>query len=124
MSWHAVHREGISWADIEWVDNSQCLDLIERVSLCYLCLVQPFLPPTVCWALQKLGVLDLLDEESRFPKGTDKTLLEKLHGALKVGGALQEGWGFVRGWKQLGAFSLLRVTRAVARTTLTTASPK
>ena len=33
---------------------------------------------------QKLGVLDLMDEESRFPKGTDKSLLEKLHGNHKV----------------------------------------
>ena len=39
------------------VDNSECLDLIER----------------------KLGVLSLLDEESRFPKATDQTLLIKLH---------------------------------------------
>ncbi len=31
---------------------------------------------------QKLGVLDLLDEESRFPKGTDQSLLTKLHGSL------------------------------------------
>lgn len=46
--------------------------------------------------MQKLGVLDLLDEESRFPKGTDKTLLEKLHGAHKVGGASWEGQGTTR----------------------------
>ena len=25
------HREGIDWADIEWVDNAECLDLVERV---------------------------------------------------------------------------------------------
>ena len=31
-------------------------------------------------------MLDLLDEESRFPKGTDSSLLEKLHGAHKVRG--------------------------------------
>ena len=34
--------------------------------------------------MQKLGVLDLLDEESRFPKGTDQSLLEKLHNAHKA----------------------------------------
>lgn len=28
---------------------------------------------------QKLGMLALINEESRFPKGTDYTLLEKLH---------------------------------------------
>jgi myosin X len=58
---HEYSKEGIDWADIEWVDNAECLDLIER----------------------KLGVLDLMDEESRFPKGTDKSLLEKLHGNHK-----------------------------------------
>ena len=25
-------REGIEWADIDWVDNGECLDLIEKVS--------------------------------------------------------------------------------------------
>uniref|UniRef100_A0A3Q3F4K5 Unconventional myosin-X-like n=1 Tax=Labrus bergylta TaxID=56723 RepID=A0A3Q3F4K5_9LABR len=39
------------------MDNAECLDLIEK----------------------KLGMLALINEESRFPKGTDYTLLEKLH---------------------------------------------
>jgi myosin X len=50
------NREGINWADIDWVDNAECLDLIER----------------------KLGILSLMDEESRFPKGTYASLLIKL----------------------------------------------
>jgi myosin X len=58
---HEYSKEGIDWADIDWVDNAECLNLIEK----------------------KLGVLSLLDEESRFPKGTDKSLLEKLHGSHK-----------------------------------------
>ncbi|XP_074857772.1 unconventional myosin-X-like [Carettochelys insculpta] len=51
------NREGISWEAIDWLDNAECLDLIEK----------------------KLGLLALVNEESRFPKGTDSTLLEKLH---------------------------------------------
>ncbi|KAG7330718.1 hypothetical protein KOW79_004687 [Hemibagrus wyckioides] len=51
------HREGIQWEAIDWMDNAECLDLIEK----------------------KLGLLSLINEESRFPKGTDYTLLEKLH---------------------------------------------
>jgi myosin X len=51
------NKEGIAWADIDWIDNAECLDLVER----------------------KLGILSLLDEESRFPKGTDQSLLSKLH---------------------------------------------
>ncbi|XP_069473058.1 unconventional myosin-X-like [Ambystoma mexicanum] len=50
-------REGISWEAIDWMDNAECLDLVEK----------------------KLGLLALINEESRFPKGTDGTLLEKLH---------------------------------------------
>ncbi|XP_039610985.1 unconventional myosin-X-like [Polypterus senegalus] len=51
------NREGIHWEAIDWMDNAECLDLIEK----------------------KLGLLALINEESRFPKGTDYTLLEKLH---------------------------------------------
>ncbi|XP_077303906.1 unconventional myosin-X-like isoform X2 [Lithobates pipiens] len=51
------NREGINWEAIDWMDNAECLDLIEK----------------------KLGLLALINEESRFPKGTDFTLLEKLH---------------------------------------------
>ncbi|PFX28678.1 Unconventional myosin-X [Stylophora pistillata] len=54
---HEYNREGLEWADIDWVDNGECLDLIEK----------------------KLGVLALIDEESNFPKGTDGSMLDKLH---------------------------------------------
>ncbi|XP_075682880.1 unconventional myosin-X [Rhinoderma darwinii] len=50
-------REGLVWEDINWTDNGECLDLIEK----------------------KLGLLALFNEESYFPKATDTTLLEKLH---------------------------------------------
>ncbi|KAG8431878.1 hypothetical protein GDO86_019623 [Hymenochirus boettgeri] len=45
------NREGIQWEAIDWMDNAECLDLIEK----------------------KLGILALINEESRFPKGTDCT---------------------------------------------------
>ncbi|KAG8442508.1 hypothetical protein GDO86_011342 [Hymenochirus boettgeri] len=50
-------REGLVWDDIDWTDNGECLDLIEK----------------------KLGLLALINEESYFPRATDSTLLEKLH---------------------------------------------
>ncbi|XP_071955935.1 unconventional myosin-X-like isoform X3 [Antedon mediterranea] len=54
---HEYNAEGLDWVDIDWQDNGECLDLIVR----------------------KLGLLSLIDEESRFPKGTDGTMLDKLH---------------------------------------------
>ncbi|XP_056599629.1 unconventional myosin-X [Triplophysa dalaica] len=51
------NKEGLVWDDVNWMDNGECLDLIEK----------------------KLGLLALMNEESHFPKGTDETLLEKLH---------------------------------------------
>ncbi|XP_039920616.1 unconventional myosin-X [Hirundo rustica] len=50
-------REGLIWEDIDWTDNGECLDLIEK----------------------KLGLLALINEESHFPQATDSTLLEKLN---------------------------------------------
>ncbi|XP_063154832.1 unconventional myosin-X [Candoia aspera] len=50
-------REGLQWEGIDWTDNGECLDLIEK----------------------KLGLLALINEESHFPQATDSTLLAKLH---------------------------------------------
>ena len=51
-------REGIEWQYIEFVDNQQCLDLIDRKD--------------------QMGILHLLDEESAIQKGTDAVLAQKL----------------------------------------------
>eukprot|EP00094_Tigriopus_californicus_P007483 TCALIF_07205-PA protein Name:"Similar to MYO5A Unconventional myosin-Va (Gallus gallus)" AED:0.07 eAED:0.07 QI:0/0/0/0.83/1/1/12/0/1517 len=54
-------KEGIDWKMIDFYDNQPCIDLIES----------------------KLGVLDLLDEECRMPKGSDKSWVEKLYDKCK-----------------------------------------
>lgn len=56
-------KEGITWTNINYVDNQENLDVL---------------------GLKPMNILSLIDEESRFPKGTDITLLSKLnsnHGA-------------------------------------------
>ncbi|KAF9792463.1 P-loop containing nucleoside triphosphate hydrolase protein [Thelephora terrestris] len=50
-------REKINWTFIDFSDNQPCIDVIEG----------------------KLGVLALLDEESRLPSGTDASFLTKLN---------------------------------------------
>ncbi|XP_030210148.1 unconventional myosin-Vb isoform X2 [Gadus morhua] len=51
-------KEQIPWTLIDFYDNQPCIDLIEA----------------------KLGILDLLDEECRVPKGTDENWCQKLYG--------------------------------------------
>ena len=50
-------REKIDWTFIDFSDNQPCIDLIEG----------------------KLGILSLLDEESRLPMGSDEQFVLKLH---------------------------------------------
>lgn len=54
-------REKIEWKFIDFYDNQPCIDLIES----------------------KLGILDLLDEECKMPKGSDQTWVEKLYDKCK-----------------------------------------
>jgi myosin-5 len=53
-------REKINWTFIDFSDNQPCISLIES----------------------KLGVLALLDEESRLPSGSDQSFLQKLNDQL------------------------------------------
>ncbi|XP_077462871.1 unconventional myosin-Va [Stigmatopora argus] len=50
-------REELAWSRIDFSDNQQCIHLIEG----------------------QLGILDLLDEECRMPKGSDDSWIQKLY---------------------------------------------
>eukprot|EP00092_Neocalanus_flemingeri_P009668 GFUD01010409.1.p1 GENE.GFUD01010409.1~~GFUD01010409.1.p1 ORF type:complete len:1838 (+),score=622.26 GFUD01010409.1:290-5803(+) len=54
-------KEEIEWKMIDYYDNQPCIELIES----------------------KLGVLALLDEECRMPKGSDKSWVDKLYDKCK-----------------------------------------
>uniref|UniRef100_A0A673ZTY4 Myosin VB n=1 Tax=Salmo trutta TaxID=8032 RepID=A0A673ZTY4_SALTR len=53
-------KEQIPWTLIDFYDNQPCIDVIEA----------------------KLGILDLLDEECKVPKGTDQNWCQKLYDRL------------------------------------------
>ena len=53
-------REQINWTFIDFADNQACIDVIEG----------------------KMGILTLLDEESRLPAGADASFASKLHQQL------------------------------------------
>uniref|UniRef100_A0A2K6EU53 Unconventional myosin-Vb n=1 Tax=Propithecus coquereli TaxID=379532 RepID=A0A2K6EU53_PROCO len=64
FNWHVFKleqeeymKEQIPWTLIDFHDNQPCIDLIEA----------------------KLGILDLLDEECKVPKGTDQNWAQKLY---------------------------------------------
>ncbi|KAH8271071.1 hypothetical protein KR018_006777, partial [Drosophila ironensis] len=58
MEQDEYQNEHINWQHIDFQDNQQILDLI---------------------GMKPMNLMSLIDEESKFPKGTDHTLLEKLH---------------------------------------------
>lgn len=51
-------NEGVNWKHISYVDNQEVLDMI---------------------GMKPMNIMSLIDEESKFPKGTDFSMLSKLH---------------------------------------------
>ncbi|KAG7545982.1 Myosin head motor domain [Arabidopsis suecica] len=67
--------DGIDWTKVEFKDNQECLNLIEK---------------------KPIGLVSLLDEESNFPKATDTTFANKLKQHLNANSCFkgERGRGF------------------------------
>lgn len=63
-----------SWEQQEYISEGIPIDLVEFADN------RPILDMLLS---RPLGLLALLDEESRFPKAADETLIEKFHGNIK-----------------------------------------
>ncbi|KAL0688646.1 hypothetical protein Bca4012_088323 [Brassica carinata] len=75
-SFKEYEGDGIDWTKVEFKDNQECLDLIEK---------------------KPIGLVSLLDEESNFPKATDTTFANKLKHHLKANSCFRgerRGHGF------------------------------
>ncbi|XP_010438625.1 PREDICTED: myosin-4-like [Camelina sativa] len=64
--------DGIDWTKVEFKDNQECLNLIEK---------------------KPIGLVSLLDEESNFPKATDTTFANKLNHHLRANSCFKGGRG-------------------------------
>lgn len=51
-------KEGIKWLNIQYTDNQDILQML---------------------GIQNMNIMSLIDDETKFPKGTDLTMLSKLH---------------------------------------------
>lgn len=58
MEQEEYQKEDIGWQHISYVDNQEILELI---------------------GVKSVNIFSLIDEETKFPRGTDATLLTKLH---------------------------------------------
>ncbi|XP_023635551.1 myosin-4 isoform X2 [Capsella rubella] len=67
--------DGIDWTRVEFKDNQECLNLIEK---------------------KPIGLVSLLDEESKFPTATDTTFANKLNQHLRTNSCFkgERGQGF------------------------------
>ena len=84
MEQEEYKKEGISWSNVDFVDNTPCIELISK---------------------KPIGLLAILDEESNFPKGTDASLLTKLH--QQFGSGAGESKYYVKPKQKAAVFSIV-----------------
>ncbi|KAG5055444.1 hypothetical protein JHK85_007954 [Glycine max] len=76
MEQEEYKKEEIDWSYIEFVDNQDILDLIEKVSPSYSAIL-------LLIGLKPGGIIALLDEACMFPRSTHETFAQKLYQTFK-----------------------------------------